>query len=98
MNRRSLLAVVVGVSGLAGCQSTSDCPPLLHVNERNESEVAAAEQDVISYQQLSEKRKQEFTRSLENGSTELGETSEAWVSTYFVQYRGRYYATTVAVC
>ena len=99
MNRRALLiAVAAGASGLAGCQSKSNCPPRLHVDKSNESKAAATEQEVIPYQKLSERRQQEFTRSLETGNAELDKTSDAWVSTYFVKYRGDYYATAVAVC
>ena len=99
MNRRALLiAVAAGASGLAGCQSESDCPPTLHVDESNESETTATREKVIPYQELSEKRQQEFTKSLETGNAELDETKDEWVTTRYVKYHGDYYVTAVAVC
>ena len=99
MNRRALLtAVAAGASGLAGCQSESDCPPTLHVDESNENETTATREEVIPYQELSEKRQQEFMKSLETGGAELDETEGAWVETRYVKYRGDYYVTGVAVC
>ena len=99
MNRRALLiAVAAGAGGLAGCQSESDCPPTLHVDESNESEATATREEVIPYQELSEKRQQEFTKSLETGSAELDETKGEWVTTRYVKHRGDYYVTAVAVC
>ncbi|WP_135306003.1 hypothetical protein [Haloarcula amylovorans] len=90
--------MAIGTSGIAGCQNGSDCPPLLYVDETNESEVNASGQGATPFSQLSEKRKQEFTQALENGDAELDETDDAWTSTYFVEYQGDYYATAVAVC
>ena len=99
MNRRALLiAMAAGASGLAGCQNGLDCPPTLHVDESNESEMTATRKGVIPYQELSEKRQQEFTKSLETGGAELDETKGEWVTTRYVKYRGDYYVTAVAVC
>jgi N-acetylmuramic acid 6-phosphate (MurNAc-6-P) etherase len=99
MNRRALLiAVAAGASGLAGCQSKSGCPPTLHVDESTESETTATREEAIPYQELSEKRQQEFMKSLETGGAELDETEGAWVETRYVKYRGDYYVTGVAVC
>ena len=98
MNRRGLLlTVAVGVSGLAGCQNNT-CPHRLHVQQSDANEVATTDRDVIPYQQLSEERQQEFIRVLEGGDSEIDDTVDEWVSTYFVKYRDDYYVTTVAVC
>ncbi|MCU4799760.1 twin-arginine translocation signal domain-containing protein [Halobacteria archaeon HArc-gm2] len=102
MNRRAfLVAVAATAGGLAGCQSDqrkSNCPPLLQVHKINESNGTATEEEVTPYQQLSEKRQQEFTHALETGDSELNETVDAWVSTHYVEYESDYYFTGVAVC
>lgn len=75
-----------------------DCPPQLTVFNTSEEEVTENQEDIVSYQQLSDKRKQEFERALEHDSVELNATSDAWVATDVVRYQDQYYTPAVAVC
>ena len=74
------------------------CPPQLDVSKTSEEEVTENQQDIVSYQQLSEKRKQEFERAIEMDGVELNDTSDAWVATDVVRYQEQYYVPAVAVC
>ena len=75
---------------------STDCPPQLSVEPATEQEAQQADR-LVMFEDLSPERQHEFERALDGGTTlESGEV-DPWVGTA-VNYQGKYYRTTVAVC
>ena len=75
---------------------STDCPPLLDVEPTTEQKARQADR-LVAFENMSSDRQRAFERAL-NGSTTLeSDDVDPWVGTV-VEYRGQYYATSVAVC